>query len=118
MGVAMDGFDLVIVWAMCLAVAMGAGVGFWLISRRAPKGVVLLIAILSFVAGGVLAAVIGDSRIGSGVAGAVRLSGVVGIILGIIDLFHKRDVTTASRAASLNSLQATLGAPRKSPKKN
>jgi hypothetical protein len=113
----MDGFELVIFWIVCLAIVSGAGVGFWLISRRAPKGVVLMIAILTFIVGGVLTALIGDSRIGAGVAGATKIAGFVGIILGIVDLFQKWDVTTASRAASLNSLQATLGAPRKPPKK-
>lgn len=70
-------------------VFLGVLVGLWAISRKAPRGITLAVAVGVWVAGQMIAKV--ELRECQGLGGALALAGSVGGILGLVDLFSKRD---------------------------
>ena len=73
---------------MAIVVVVGGLIGLWFISRIAPKGTVLVIAIGIWVCG----ALIGDVHIREllMLAGAMKMLGFAGGILGLVDFFRRR----------------------------
>ncbi len=113
-----DTFGSVLV-AVGITVVLAAAVGFWLLSRVAPRGTVLVVAIAVYVVavvGSVLSA--GDSRVLLGITGILKFSGFVGVVLGLVDLFRGRRSRSANRASHLSALQQSLGASPRSAAKS
>lgn len=78
-----------ILLAFAVVSILGGLVALWLISRVAPKGIVLAIAIGIYYSGIVLFAGVQLRELVM-LRGALKMLGVAGIILGIIDLIRKR----------------------------
>ncbi len=66
---------------------IGGLIGLWLLSKVVPRGVVLAIAVGIYAASWAFEPA---TRIEKGLTGATRMLGVGAILLGIIDLCHKR----------------------------
>lgn len=70
--------------------------GFWYLSRVAPKGTVLAVAAGIYVVSWLINP--GNSRELHGLVGFLRLLGFVGGVLGVIDLVKKRPPTQSDNA--------------------
>jgi hypothetical protein len=82
-------------------------VGLWFLSRITPRGVVLLISAMLYVAG--IALTFGESRIMQGASGILKLTGFAGAILGVIDLVKRREGTSSRGTNDVSVLQGSLG---------
>ena len=90
----MDTFGQIFIVVAILVIVAG-GIGFWTLSRYAPKGIALGVAAVLYV----LSFLIGDggSREMHGALGMLRMLGFMGGILGLIDLVRgPRDRTPRS----------------------
>ena len=77
-----------VLMALGLASVLGGLVGFWLISRFAPRGSVLMIAAILYGISWPLGSVpIREVRL---LCGCLRMLGFIGLILGILDILRKR----------------------------
>jgi uncharacterized membrane protein YoaK (UPF0700 family) len=101
--------------AVAAVVVIVAAIGFWYLSRVAPRGVVLVVAVALYAVGVALA--LGESRAMHGISGSLKVAGFVGIILGILDLFRKRGSSAAARQNNVTALKSSLGATTKSTNK-
>ncbi len=110
----MDTFGTVFV-VVAIVVVILAAIGFWYLSRYAPRGAVLVVALAMYAAGVVLVA--GESRVMHGISGLLKLTGILGIILGILDLFQKRGSPVSARQNNITALKSSLGATTKSTNK-
>lgn len=72
-------------------------VGVWYLSRSAPRGTVLAVAIAIYAVGFLIPK--GDSRLLHGVAGFASLFGIVAGVLGVVDLVRKRQPTESIEEA-------------------
>ena len=70
-----------------IAIAI-AGVGFWYMSKKAPKGATLILAIAVWVLGNVIG--FQQARELKIIGGSIQMAGFVGVIVGLIDTFRKR----------------------------
>jgi len=95
--------------AILLVMLISGVVGLWFVSRVAPKGTVLAIAIGSYVVSYLIPP--GNVAILHGLVGFTRLFGVIGGVLGIIDLIKKRTPTQGDDAP----LDAEMVAPPPQP---
>jgi len=80
---------LIVLLAVMVVVFLGIMVGLWLLSRVSPKGVVLALAVVTWLVGRWLGQ--HNVRELQGLSGAVTMAGFGGILLGIADLFRKRE---------------------------
>jgi len=80
---------------------VGTILGYWLLSKKGPRGAVLCVAAVLYFAGMQLGNVSPDQPVRElkAVGGVLQLTGVIGIILGVIDLIRRKP---AKRAASEN----------------
>lgn len=83
----MDDFGYVFLAIVVLAI-VGSIVLFWFLSRQAPRGTVLAVAIAIYIAGVVISP--GSTRVMVGVAGLLKFIGFIGGILGLVDVLRKR----------------------------
>src|SRR5213082_402939 len=109
----MDSFGTVFL-VIAVMVIIAASVGFWFLSRVAPKGVVLATGVALYVVGVFLT--FDESRLMHGVAGLLKFTGFVGVVLGLVDLFRKRGYVQGN-GQNMSALQKSLGVPTKSTKK-
>jgi hypothetical protein len=79
---------LIIGIGMLIVIVVGGLVGLWLLSKVVPRGVVLGIAVGIYMLSWAFEPT--TTRLAKGLTGATRLLGVGAILLGIIDLCHKR----------------------------
>jgi hypothetical protein len=84
----MDGFGTTFLIIVVLAIA-GAITVFWVLSRQAPRGTVLAVAVGIYIAGVMMSP--GSTRLLVGVAGLLKFVGFIGGLLGIVDLVRKRE---------------------------
>jgi hypothetical protein len=73
---------------MIILFVLGGLLGLWVLSRKAPKGVVLAIAVGIWLAGAAIGGV--RTREARGASGALKLLGFSGAILGIVDVVRSR----------------------------
>ena len=66
-------------------------IGFWLISKKAPKGILLIVAIAMWIIG----FIIGNQPLREMklLGGTIQTLGTLGVILGVINLFRKKKPT-------------------------
>lgn len=74
-----------------IATLFGAGLFYWAVSRVAPRGTVLGIAVVLYALGQGLDTLDAGVRIVSFASGILKMSGFLGIILGAVDLLRKRE---------------------------
>lgn len=79
-----------------LVVLIGGVVGLWFLSRSTPKGTVLAVAAGIYVMSFLIAP--GTDRVLHGLVGVARLLGFIGGVLGIVDLWKKREPTQSNAA--------------------
>ncbi len=82
-----DTYGVVVVVVSLLVVAIALA-SLWSAARQMPRGVMLAIALVVFIASLVIPP--GDIRELHALTGAMRMFGFVGFIMGIVDLFRKR----------------------------
>jgi hypothetical protein len=82
--------------AVGLVVVLGGVVGLWFVSRSAPKGTVLAIAVSIYLMSFLIPR--GTDRLLHGLAGVMGLFGLIGGVLGVIDLVKKRTPAQTSDA--------------------
>ena len=63
---------------------------FWFISKKAPKGVALGLAVVVWIIGNAIASQ--QVRELMMIGGSIQMAGTIGVILGLIDLFRKRKI--------------------------
>jgi hypothetical protein len=85
--ITMDGFGTTFLIIAVLAI-VGAITVFWVLSRQAPRGAVLAVAVGIYIAGVMTSP--GSTRVMVGVAGLLKFIGFIGGILGLVDLLRKR----------------------------
>lgn len=73
---------------MPIIIILIAVVIFWFISKKAPKGVALAVAVVAWIAGRAIGSQ--QARELMMLGGSIQMAGSIGVILGIIDLFRKR----------------------------
>lgn len=74
-----------------IATLFGAGIFYWTISRFAPRGTVLIIAVVLYAMGQGIGALDVGVREVALASGILKMSGFLGILLGAIDLLQKRE---------------------------
>lgn len=87
-----------------IATLFGGGIFYWTISRIAPRGTVLVIAVVLYVMGQVIGALDVGIRVIELVSGVLKLSGFLGIILGGIDILRKRETAETLNVEAAGSL--------------
>jgi hypothetical protein len=74
--------------AILVASVVGAVVAFWFISRKAPRGTLLAVGVLLWVAGRSIASQrVREMQLVSGIC---TLSGIIGALLGLFDVLRRR----------------------------
>jgi hypothetical protein len=76
-----------------IATLVGASIVYWTISRFAPRGAVLGVAVLLYAMGQGIGTLDTGVRMVVLAAGVLKMSGFLGVILGILDLVRKREST-------------------------
>jgi hypothetical protein len=80
-------YGVIILVSCILAVVTGVAV-LWLISRRTPRGTVLILAIVIYATSWAIGS--GNTREMRATVGVVRMIGFIGLVLGLIDTFRRR----------------------------
>jgi hypothetical protein len=72
---------------LALVILIITSISFWLISKKAPKGTLLAVAIAMWIIG----SMIGNQPVREMklIGGTIQTLGTIGVILGVIDLFRK-----------------------------
>jgi len=82
--------------AVALLAVLGGLVGLWLVSRVAPRGIVLAMAVVIYLVGVALDGIrIREVLL---ICGAFKMLGFAGGILGVVDLLRRRPATRPTRA--------------------
>ena len=78
--------------ALSILIVIIAIVCFWFISKKAPKGVLLAVSVFLWILGKTM----GSQQVRElmVLGGAVQMSGSIGVIFGLIDLFRKKKNST------------------------
>lgn len=83
----MDSYGTVLLVVMVTVIVL-AVVGFWLLSKRGPRGAVLVVAIFLLVFGQTIQPV--KTREAHAVVGTLKLAGFIGTILGLFDMARRK----------------------------
>jgi hypothetical protein len=80
------------------AAIVGAILGYWLLSKKGPRGALLFVAALLYVAGMQVGNAPQDPPVREikALGGVLQLTGFIGIVLGIIDLVRRKPATRAA----------------------